>query len=237
MEQVIYKTVGSVELKLHIAKPSTGVGSAIIFFFGGGWVGGNPAQFYPHCEHFSKLGMLAISAEYRVRDRHGTTPFECVADGQSAIRWLREHATELGIDPQRIVAGGGSAGGHVAACTALLGDVHPNALVLFNPVLNATEPRLADRFNGRAAELSPTHHVKSDAPPTIIFHGTADETVPIETIEHFTQLMIAAGNRCELVKFPGKGHAFFNYGRDNNEPYNETVAAADRFLTELGFLR
>ena len=77
MEHVIYKTVGDIQLKLHLFRPKIGVRSAIVFFFGGGWAGGNPEQFYPHCRHFSERGMVAAAAEYRVRDRHGTTPFEC----------------------------------------------------------------------------------------------------------------------------------------------------------------
>ncbi|MDH4238929.1 MAG: carboxylesterase family protein, partial [Phycisphaerae bacterium] len=90
---VVYKTIGEVELKLHIFKPpeqdAKELSPAIVFFFGGGWVGGTPEQFYHQCEHFASRGMVAISAEYRVKNRHGTTPFECVADGKSAIRWVR----------------------------------------------------------------------------------------------------------------------------------------------------
>ena len=91
--------------------------------------------------------MVAICAEYRIKSKHGTTPFECVDDGKSAVRWIREHADDLGIDPNKIVAAGGSAGGHVAACTAVINGYEtnsenmdisskPNALVLFNPVID-----------------------------------------------------------------------------------------------------
>ena len=92
-ELVVYKTIGEVELKLHIfelaERDAKELSPAVVFFFGGGWVGGTPKQFYRQCEHFSSRGMVAISAEYRVKNRHGTTPFECVADGKSAIRWIR----------------------------------------------------------------------------------------------------------------------------------------------------
>ena len=63
---------------------------------------------------------MAISAEYRTKKSHGTDPFACVEDGKSAIRWVRENAAQLGIDPTKVIAGGGSAGGHVAACTGTI---------------------------------------------------------------------------------------------------------------------
>jgi acetyl esterase/lipase len=193
--------------------------------------------------------MVAISAEYRVKSRHGTTPFECVADGKSAVRYLRQHADELGIDPDRLVAAGGSAGGHVAACTATIPgydeegeDIsissRPNALVLFNPVVDTTKLGYgANRFDGDPTVLSPVHHVTAGLPPTIIFHGTADTTVPFENVERFSEKMHAAGNDCTLVPFQNKKHGFFNDGRDpDNRSYNETVAQMDAFLRTRGFL-
>lgn len=245
---IVYKTIGDVELKLHVFEPAeTGTNRpAIVFFFGGGWKSGTPKQFYPHCDYFTDRGMVAVSAEYRVKSRHGTTPFECVEDGKSAVRWIRANAAELGVDPDRIAAGGGSAGGHVAACTALIEGLEaedaavpstPNALVLFNPVADTTRiKQSADRFGGRETEISPAHHVRSGLPPTIIFHGTADETVPFESVERFRDRMLEAGNRCELVAFEGKGHGFFNKNRDETS-FDETIRAADAFLVSLGWLQ
>ena len=89
--------------------------AAMVFFFGGGWNSGSPNQFYPHCSYLASRGMVCMAAEYRVKDRNNTSPREAVMDGKSAIRWVRLHASELGIDPERIAAGGGSAGGNVAA--------------------------------------------------------------------------------------------------------------------------
>src|SRR5210317_2600573 len=119
---VVYKKVGQVELNIHVFNPPDYAASdkrpAIVFFFGGGWNGGSPSQFYPHCAYLASRGMVAMSAEYRVKTRHGTSPRECVKDGKSALRWIRIHADDLGIDPNKLAAGGGSAGGHVAAATA-----------------------------------------------------------------------------------------------------------------------
>ena len=253
---VVYKTIGEVELKLHIFEPpGRDVKEplpAVVFFFGGGWVGGTPTQFYHQCDYFASRGMVAISAEYRVRNRHGTTPFECVADGKSAIRWVRANAARLGVNPNKIAAGGGSAGGHVAACTGVIEGLdeesedrkissRPNALVLFNPAVDLVElskkRRSDERFN-RVKEISPLQHITKDVPPCIIFHGTADRTVPFESVERFRTAMKEAGNMCRLVPFEGKGHGFFNYGRDkDNSSFNRTVRAADRFLTSLAYLK
>ena len=119
-----YKTVSEVTLKLHVFEP-TGLKTndqcpTIVFFFGGGWAGGDPKQFYQQARALADLGMVAFSADYRVKSRNQTTPIECVKDAKSAIRWVRARAAELGVDPNRIVAGGGSAGGHIAACTGII---------------------------------------------------------------------------------------------------------------------
>ncbi len=115
----VYKTVADVQLKMYMYFPAdhnaTDKRPAIVFFFGGGWVNGTPKQFRPHCEYLASRGMVAMAADYRVRSRHGTAAIDCVKDGKSAVRWIRENADRLGVDPQRVAAGGGSAGGHVAA--------------------------------------------------------------------------------------------------------------------------
>ena len=251
--EIVYKSVNGADLVMHLFEPAAAREAplgAIVFFFGGGWNGGSPGQFFPHCEYLAGRGMVAASAEYRVKSRHGVTPFECVADGKSAVRWLRAHAEELGVDPARVAAGGGSAGGHVAACTGVIAGLddpsddrsvssRPDALVLFNPVVDLGEncrEALLERFEGRGLEASPLHHVRPGAPPTMIFHGTADTTVPFADVERFTRRMAEAGNDCRLVPFEGYAHAFFNYGQEDKRPYYETVRRMDAFLTELGFL-
>ncbi len=253
---VVYKTIGEVELKLYIFEPPERKTKeplpAIVFFFGGGWVGGTPTQFYHQCDYLASRSMLAVSAEYRVRKTHGTTPFECVADGKSAIRWVRANAERLGVNPEKIAAAGGSAGGHVAACTGIIEGLDeenenrsisskPNALVLFNPAVDLVElakKRASDERFKRVKEISPLQHIKKGAPPCIIFHGTADRTVPFKSVEHFSAAMKEAGNICRLVPFEEKGHGFFNYGRDkDNSSFNKTIEETDRFLTSLGYLK
>ncbi len=256
-----YKEVGDVKLSLYIFEPTAGPKQdrpAIVFFFGGGWTNGNPKQFEQHCRYLASRGMVAITADYRVGSRHQVKPVDCVADAKSAIRWVRENAQRLGIDPTRVAAGGGSAGGHLAAATATLESFDesqenrsvssvPNALVLFNPplvlakldgvALDGFETRVAaDRLGTDPVKLSPAHHVKKGTPPTIIFHGRADSTVPYATVEGFTRVMQKAGNRCDLVGFDGQAHGFFNYGRGDGSSYRATLVGMDVFLVSLGYL-
>ena len=246
-KQIVYKSFDKDPLELNVFLPDGWKASdrrpAIVFFFGGGWVGGTPTQFYPHSRYLASRGMVAISAQYRTRNSHGTSPVECVADGKSAVRWMREHAGELGIDPDRIAAGGGSAGGHVAATTGVIDGLDeegenlsvsskPNALVLYNP---ATDISQIERWGDRALEGSPLQHVSKGDPPTVVFHSRDDQTVPYETAEQFCEAMNGAGNRCELVSFDGRPHGFFNYTR-SRVAYKTTVWHMDRFLASLGYL-
>lgn len=250
-----YKNVGDVTLNLHAFFPDDYQASdqraAIIFFFGGGWTGGTPRQFYEQARFLADRGMVAFAAEYRVKSQHRTSPFECVKDGKSAVRWVRTHAVELGLDPDRIVAAGGSAGGHVAACTGLLPGFEdksdavsslPNAMILFNSVLDTTEKGFgASRFSAEEkTALSPCHHVRSGIVPTLLFHGTADKTVPFENAERFFRLMQKAGNTCELVPFEGRSHGFFNgrFFRSGSvgADFEKTMTRSVEFLVELGLI-
>ena len=250
-EARVYKKIGETELSLHIFQPAGKKGQvlqpAIIFFFGGGWNKGTVNQFVPHSKHFAGLGMVAVVADYRVRSRHDVTPFDCVADAKSAVRWLRQHAAEYRIDPDRIVAAGGSAGGHLAASTALVDGLdadgedlkvsaRPNALVLFNPALDMIELRKHMRADSlRAKGISPVHHMRKGAPPTIIFHGTADTTVPFTQATRFCDAMKEYGNSCEVVPFEGRTHAFFNLSKGGGADYRTTIKETEEFLMSLGY--
>lgn len=250
-KELTYKTIGETKLQLHLFQPedfkATDQRPCIICFFGGGWNGGTPSQFYQYCDRFAKLGMVAFSAEYRVAKKHKTTPFECVEDGKSAVRWVRENAKKLGVNPDLIVAAGGSAGGHVAACTALITgqeakdeDLNissiPNALILYNPVIDTTKKGYGHkRFEeNRKTEISPVHHVRKDLPPTLITHGTADTTVPYENATRFTELMQKAGNDCKLITFEEKGHGFFNGSHfrkaNGDDDFNSLMISGEKFL-------
>ena len=251
-ETLVYKKAGDIELKLFIERPpgwkAVDRRPAIVFFFGGGWVGGSPNQFLKQSQHFATRGMVGIRVQYRVLPKGDEgPPFVCVADAKSALRYVRAHAAELGIDPARIAAAGGSAGGHLAAFATLvpgLDDpaddlkVSPkgNALVLFNPVFNNGPGQWGHaRVGERYREFSPAHHVTKDAPPAIVFLGDKDALIPVSVLEDFKTKMQAAGVRDTRV-FPGAAHGFFNKDVDGIPSFSETLADADRFLVSLGWL-
>ncbi len=268
-EEITYKTIDETKLTLWIFTPeihkSTDTKPAIVFFHGGSWKGGNPAQFEKHCEYLSARGMVAIVADYRVKNRHDVAAKVCVSDAKSAIRWIRENASELGVDRNRIAAGGGSAGGHLAAACATLPKFDdenenksisskPNALVLFNPALvlapiddgeiisDEILAGLEKRMGTKLVNISPYHNVVGKLPPTIIFHGTGDKAVPFKTIKLFTNRMHEFGNKCTLVAYQGKGHSFFNHSsfldvKDSNAAFVDTVHKMDWFLVSLGCLK
>jgi acetyl esterase/lipase len=249
-ETVVYKKVANRELKLLIDQPagwkSTDKLPAIVFFFGGGWVGGSTGQFSKQSEYFATRGMVGIRVEYRtIPAGDKGPPLVCCADAKSAIRYVRAHAAELGIDPQRIAGAGGSAGGHLAAFTGVvdgLDDPHddlkvsckPNALVLFNPVFDNGPGEWGNvRVGSRYREFSPAHNLTKEAPPTIVFLGDADKLIPVKVVKDYQAKMKELGARCEAHIYPGAGHGFFN----NPPYYQQTVIEADKFLASLGWLK
>lgn len=257
-----YKTVGDVELKAHIFQiafpghaPVPKGRTAIVFFFGGGWKSGTTAQFQPHSQYFATRNVVAITPEYRVRNKHKSTAIQSVEDAKSAIRWVRQNAKRLGIDPNKVVAGGGSAGGHLAAAVATLPDEAgegrkvscvPDALLLFNPALDLRHEAfkiakdseryqdILSRLGTTPEKISPTLHVPKKAPPAIIFHGEDDPTVPYSQATAFAKVWSKHGV-CEVKGYAGQAHGFFNLNR-NNEYFRLTTEAADRFLVKHGFL-
>ncbi len=257
-ERLVYKEVGkNVELAINIYKPKDWKAedrrAAIVFFFGGGWKSGSTKQFDQHSKRLAELGMVAMTAEYRIRNKHQSNPFDSTRDAKSAMRWVRAHAKELGIDNKRVAAGGGSAGGHLAAATATIDSVNektddleisaiPDALILFNPALDLNLPGVEKSWGkeiaGEIQSISPLQHVTSTLPPTIIFHGIADTTVPYATAEAFVKKAkgLGAGN-VELVGYEGRKHGFFNYGRGDGKDYQSSMQKTVTFLKNLKWIK
>ncbi len=246
--KIVYKRVGNRELQLHVFEPNGGAKTkrpVFMIIHGGGWTGGEPRKFYSMAEHFARKGMVGISLQYRLRSpKLGTTVFDCVKDGRSAVRYLRRHADELGIDPNRIVVAGGSAGGHVAVGTALLQfdeagedtvvSSVPNGLVLLNPVIDTSKNGYGRaRIGERWKELSPVHQVKAGQPPTIIFHSTEDTVTPYAGAMRFAETSRGLGNDCTLVTYEGGRHGYFIF---DLAAYRDVMSRMTRFLARKGFL-
>ena len=249
----VYKTVDGFDLKMSIIYPDEYKKGkkypAVVFFFGGGWRNGSVQQFEKHCHFLASKGLIAMTANYRVESRNSSTPFDAVEDAKSAVRWIRENAKELGVKKNKIVAAGGSAGGHLAASTATIPGFEadnenqqisskPNALVLFNPVINTMPEGYGyERLLDKAESISPAHHVVPKLPPTLIFHGIDDKTVPYANITDFQSKMEINGNTFIVMSFEGQGHGFFNYGRSENKYYNQTIEKMESFLKELKYIK
>lgn len=251
-EKHVYKTVGEVELPLYLCNPEghspEAKAPAMVFFFGGGWTSGSPSQFEHHCKYLASRGMVAITVEYRVSSRHPVKVEDCIEDAKSAMRWVRSNADKLGIDPNRIASAGGSAGGHLAACTAVVDDFNaksdarkvsarPNAMVLFNPAvgLPSSEGEKSDRTRGPMKNVDPFTYATKQQGPCIMFFGTKDRL--LAGAKRYQAKSKEAGNQCQIVTYEGQGHGFFNHGRSEGKFYDLTLKEMDRFLVSLGWLK
>ena len=223
-ERSTYKKVGERELGLWVLKPEGWKAEdhrpCMVFFHGGGWVGGGPTQFNEQATLLAGKGLVCVQVEYRLLTKQDAdaTPAKCVADAKSAMRWVRAHAAKLGIDPLRI-------------------SPRPQALVLLNPVLdNGPDQgwgyaRVGDRYK----EFSPAHAISADDPPALFMLGTQDKLIPVAVAKRFEAGMKAAGVRCELRLYEGQGHGFFN-GKPGDPFFDQTVAEMMTFLRSLGWI-
>lgn len=247
--KITYKKVGDRELSLHVFQPEGWQASdkrvGYITIHGGGWTGMGPERMYAFADHYAKLGLVSISVQYRLASvKTNTTVFDCVKDTRSALRYVKAHAGELGIDSNKIIVSGGSAGGHLAASTAMF-EVNeesddlkvsptPNALVLLFPVIDTSKDGYGNaKIGERWKELSPAHNVRAELPPTITFHGTGDTTTPFKGAQIFHDAMLKAGNHSELVVNEGGAHGYLM----RTQPlYDECLAKTDAFLKSLSLL-
>lgn len=255
-EIITYKTLNDRPLALQVFTPDghspTDRRPAILFFYGGGWSRGTPLQHYPEARHYASRGYVAITVDYRVPATHpGVTPFDSLADAKSAFRYVRANSARLGIDPDRIVGAGASAGGHLAATAALSpafddpGDdlsisPRPEALVLWYPVLdNGPEGYGYERIGDRYTEFSPFHLLDdTKSPPTLILLGTKDCHLSVPRAEEYQARVRASGVRCELKLFEDGPHAFYDYRSPASEDLKlraEALSTADAFLRSIGY--
>ena len=197
---------------------------AVILVHGGAWVRGDRAwNVQPLFKPLTEAGIAWFSISYRfASDFLGIG--DAVDDVHAAVAHVRSHAADYRIDPARIALIGESAGAHLAAMAAL---AQPNAVAavvsLYGPndleLLATTSPAIpahvrnalentgfAEMLLGYVRSISPIRHVRSDAPPFLLIHGTADLLVPFEQSVKMRECMLAAGAQCELVTIQGGGH-------------------------------
>jgi len=257
-ETFVFKKVGETDVRLHVVKPKDWKASdarpCLVTFFGGGWSSGTPAKSISYAKWAAKYGLMGVAPDYRTRKRFDAKPEDCVADGRAAVRWIQDHAKELGVDPAKIVVQGTSAGGHVAAWTSIPDAVSPEnatdpvpspspmGLILVWPVTDTGTNGYGGpkRFSGdeaRANNLSVTRRMPTKMPPTLVFHGTADETVKFANSEEFQAKMKANGNDCELIPFPGAPHSANSSKWPDAAAVKTKIAEESlKFLEKLGLV-
>ena len=237
-----YKKTPEKELKLYVHFPegwkATDKRAGIVFFFGGGFIGGTPEQFRRAANYFASRGMIAARADYRV---NMGVPV-ALEDAKTAVRWMRGHAAELGLDPDRIAGSGGSAGGYLGAATTIIDKYDapgedqkvsskPNIMVLFNPVVDFTGTGTGKTISAEESlALSPINHLAKGVPPAILFYGTAD--MLLAQARAFCAKARELGVTAELFTANGQKHGFFN-----NPPWTQvTLQKADEFLAKYGYV-
>jgi acetyl esterase/lipase len=254
----VYRTVNGIELRLHVYYPkdwkSADKRAALVCYHGGGWTKGTPGHFGKHCQYFTREhGMVTMSFEYRLLgddSKKAENVNDCLSDTKAAYQWVFDHASDLGIDVNKLVLMGGSAGGHLAAATAMCANpqtgsktlpVKPYAMILYNPVLDvpefcSTRKDYATKGIDDPTLPSPIHQMSTDTPPTLVLHGTDDPVVPFATAQKFVDGLKAMGVNIKLIAYEGRKHGFFNAKKGQMEDHQKSMTDADAFLTELGLL-
>jgi acetyl esterase len=215
----------------------------ILLFHGGGWAGGDLSMFQYFCDYFASRELVAISANYKLcpKEIRGSLPEGTsykrwsVMDAKSAIRWVKTNAGKLGIDPKKIILGGGSAGAHIATL-ALLDEEFNNttdpdidtdvaALLLFNPAYTIPE-------NEPIQDVNEFRKMKPVLPRSIIFYGSKDGW-KISNFDHLVPLLKKQGTQFEEWIAQGEGHSFFDYVLW----CDVVLAKSDEFLCSMNFIQ
>ena len=225
-------------LKLDLARPKSGAGPfpAVLCIHGGGFRAGSREGYDGLCVRLAERGYVAATASYRLAPKYQFPA--AVHDVKAAVRWLRSQAQQYHIDPERIGATGGSAGGHLAQFLAVTGDVRqfegdgsiPGVSSRVACVVNVYGPSDFTQSYGNsvdAAEVlplwlggnleqararhilaSPLYWVTPEAAPTLCIHGTADKYVAHDQSVRLVERLRAAGVEADLLTLPGAGHGF-----------------------------
>ncbi|WP_088102856.1 alpha/beta hydrolase [Halalkalibacter urbisdiaboli] len=245
-----YKEVEERNLKLYIFEPKVNQKDrpAILFFNGGSFKKEpkTPVQFQHQADYFSSKGMVAICVDYRNGSDEGFLPTQAIYDVKSAVRYVRRNSSDFGVDPNKIVVCGSSAGGYITVSSIMFENLNddneydnqntdhiPNFLIIFAAGMDGVDimkrryPQLLDN----ATELSPIHNIKKCLPTTLWLCGTGDDLY--EQNIDFIKLMKQEGNNITLKTFEGMEHGFFNYGRHQNEYFHITKLEIEKYLKSM----
>ncbi len=246
----VYKSTDHGELVAHFFYPPDHqqgkLCTAVVFFHSGMWDQQMVTQFVPQALHFATRGAVGAVVEYRVSQKHGTSPLEAIRDAQSALVWIRKNHAFLGVDPEKVVASGAGSGAHLALCAALhknvendgFYDARPNALVLYSAITDTSKKGIGlDRFihPRDSRQTNPLRFIRKKLPPSIFFHGREDTIISIAGVERFVKRMQGKRNVCRFFPFARATHSFFNFNV-SQEHFLTTLESADGFLCEQGFL-
>ncbi len=262
----VYKTVDGEKLYLRLYfppkhEPKKDRRPAIVVIHGGGWTSPGAKRWAPFCRYFARRGMVTVNVQYRLADREPNVRMDdCLADSRDAFRYVHKNADKLGIDPERIVIAGESAGGQLAAATAMVPESdakksdllsQTDAILLYGACLDLTDlgwlsnhAALApthdtpedESWKQRGRALSPINYVTDGLPPMLIMHGQKDEVVPVEQIDRFVKKARKAGTRVNYQRMPEWGHAFSVAGSAGDKTVVKSIRITDRFLSKHDYI-
>lgn len=233
-----YGRAGGESLRLDAAIPDgPGPFAAVILVHGGGWTGGDksggPKKAYIAPLHgpLQQAGLAWFSINYRLAPKH---PYPaCLDDVLTAVRWVKAHAAEYRIDPDRIGLSGESAGGHLVALAAIRADTgarvaavipiygrfdltdqfQPGAVLRGNTAALLGRAVLDETAHALAREASPLLHVKAGLPPFLLVHGSADTTVPYDQSVQLQTKLRAQGVPCDFLTITGGIHGMVTWDK------------------------
>jgi len=230
-KDVVVGKGGDIDLHCDIYRPPAGTEKrmALVHFHGGGFARGSKETLPDQVTPITARGYVSIAAQYRLS---GVAKWPAqIDDAKTHIRWVRAHADSLGIDPKRIAIVGHSAGGHIALFTAGQPDAELAACIAFypqtdvKPIAQALMPSPTDE--AAIKDASPITHIKEGYPPTLIFHGLSDVTIPPENSQHLLEVLRGAKVPSELHTFAGVPHEF-----DQHPEFAESCAVLTDFFLE-----